>query len=94
MDFFILLLSILLACLSLFLVIRPKKQVKTSEQKKEEIKLHYEQTLIESLKTIENPEERQKHKIILLKHFAKELEFNLFFDKEETHALIKKLASY
>lgn len=93
MDFFILLLSILLACLSLFLAIRPKKQVKTSEQKKEEIKLHYEQTLIESLKTIENPDERQMKKIALLKMFAKELEFNLFFDKDETQHLIEELAS-
>ena len=94
MDFFIPFFSILIVCLSLFLIIKPKKQAKTPEQKKEEIKRHYEQTLIEALKPIENPEERQKHKIILLKHFAKELEFNLFFDKEETHALIKKLASY
>ncbi len=94
MDFFIPFFSILIVCLSLFLIIKPKKQAKTPEQKKEEIKCHYEQTLIEALKPIENPEERQKHKIILLKHFAKELEFNLFFDKEEIHALIKKLSSY
>ena len=78
----------------LFLLFKPKKQAKSKDQKQEEIRLHYLQKLQAELESIDNPDERQKRKIALLKLFAKELEFNLFFDKEETQILIKELASY
>lgn len=78
----------------LFLLFKPKKQPKSKEQKQEEIRLHYLQKLQAELESIDNPDERQKRKIALLKLFAKELEFNLFFDREETQMLIKELADY
>ncbi|WP_193433041.1 hypothetical protein [Sulfurospirillum diekertiae] len=46
------------------------------------------------LSHIENADTRQKQKLVLLKAFAKELEFNLFFDKDEVKVLIQELASY
>ena len=94
MDFFMMLIIILLACLFLVLMLRPKHNAKTHAQKKEEITLQYQQKLAEALHTIEDADERQKQKIILLKRFAKELEFNLFFTKEEVKALIQSLAEY
>ena len=78
----------------LFLPFKPKKQAKSKEQKQEEIRLHYLQKLQTELESIDNPDERKKRKIALLKLFAKELEFNLFFDKEDVQNLIKDLASY
>lgn len=78
----------------LYGVLKPQTKPKSKEQKQEEIRSHYLQKLQSELDSIENPEERQKRKIALLKLFAKELEFNLFFDKEETQHLIKKLAGY
>ena len=94
MDFFMMLLIVFLACLLLILMLKPKQQAKTHAQKKEEITLQYQQKLAEALHTIEDADERQKQKIILLKRFAKELEFNLFFTKEEVKALIQSLAEY
>ena len=78
----------------LFLLFKPKKQPKSKEQKQEEIRLNYKERLITELSAIENFDERQKKKIALLKVFAKELEFNLFFDSEETKMLIQDLAKY
>jgi len=75
-------------------VLKPQKKPKSKEQKQEEIRLQYLQKLQSELESIDNQEERQKRKIVLLKLFAKEFEFNLFFDKEETQNFIKKLASY
>ena len=54
----------------------------------------YRQKLQTELACIDDTNERQKRKIALLKLFAKELEFNLFFDKEETQRLIQELACY
>ena len=67
---------------------------KTKEQKQEEIRQNFLQRLHAELSGIENPNERQMKKIALLKVFAKELEFNLFFDKEEVKTLIQELANY
>lgn len=78
----------------LFLLFKPKKQSKSKEQKQEEICLHYLQKLQTELESIDDPYERQKRKIVLLKLFAKELEFNLFFVKEEVKVLMQELASY
>lgn len=78
----------------LFLLFKPKKQPKSKEQKQEEIYLNYKERLNTELLAIENFDERQKKKIALLKVFAKELEFNLFFDSEETKMLIQDLAKY
>jgi len=84
--------AILMLLLLLFFFLFPQAKPKSKEQKQEEIRLHYLQKLQAELASIDNPDERQKRKIVLLKHFAKELEFNLFFDKDEVKMLIQTLA--
>lgn len=72
----------------------PKKELKTKEQKQEEIIFDYTikmQKTLQSLK--DNKDEYKKQKLLLLKTFAKELEFNIFFDKDEVREIIKALAS-
>lgn len=90
--FSILLILILLGFL--ILVLKPKKEPKSKEQKQEEIRQNFLQRLNTELSGIDNPDERQIKKIALLKTFAKELEFNLFFDKDEVKTLIQELANY
>ena len=86
---------IILALLGfLLLLFKPKKQPKSKEQKQEEICLSYKKRLNTELLAIENFDERQKKKIALLKVFAKELEFNLFFNEYEVKALIQELARH
>lgn len=94
MEIFISILLILILFGFLWLVLKPKKQPKSKAQKQEEIRLHYQIRLKTELSGIDTHDERQKRKIALLKIFAKELEFNLFFDKEDVRALIQTLASY
>lgn len=89
--------NILIICVLLgvlFLLFKPKKKAKSKEQKQEEIRLHYQEKLHSELLGIENADERQKKKIGLLRVFAKELEFNLFFDADEVKILIQELARY
>jgi len=93
-ETFFTILTIFLLLGFLFLVLKPKKESKTKEQKQEEIRQNFLQRLHAELSGIENPNERQMKKIALLKVFAKELEFNLFFDKEEVKTLIQELANY
>jgi len=83
-TFFSIIAIILLLSL-LFLVLKPRKKTKTKAQKQE---------LKTGLANIQNTETRQKRKLVLLKAYAKELEFNLFFDKDEVKVLIEELASY
>lgn len=78
----------------LYLLFKPKKQPKSKQQKQEEIRQSYIDRLSAELLHIENQEERQKKKITVLKVFAKELEFNLFFDANEVKTLIRELAGY
>ncbi len=85
---------ILVALGFLYLLLKPHKQPKTKAQKQEEIRLKYQQRLRKELSNINDTEERTKKKTDLLKVFAKELEFNLFFDKEEVRVLIQELANY
>lgn len=87
-------LAIVMLIFLLYGVLKPQKKPKSKEQKQEEIRLHYLQKLQGELDSIDDQHERQKRKIALLKVYAKELEFNLFFDKEETQRLIKELAGY
>lgn len=94
MDMLFNILVILILLGFLFLLFRPKKQPKSKEQKQEEIRLSYKEKLNAELLDIQNIDERQKKKIALLSVFAKELEFNLFFDEHEVKALIQELASY
>lgn len=94
MDVFGATLAITILLFLLYGVLKPQTKPKSKEQKQEEIRLHYLQKLQTELESIDNLEERQKRKIALLKVFAKELEFNLFFDKEEIKHLIKELAGY
>jgi len=92
-EIFFTILAILILFGFLFLILQPKKQPKSKEQKQEEIRQNFLQRLNTELSATQNPDERQTKKIALLKVFAKELEFNLFFDKEEVKVLIQELAS-
>lgn len=94
MEIFFSILTILILVGFLYFVLKPKKEPKTKEQKQEEIRQNFLQRLNAELSCIENPDERQMKKIALLKTFAKELEFNLFFDKDEVKTLIQELANY
>lgn len=94
METFFSILLILILLGFLFLVLKPRREPKSKEQKQEEIRLSYKEKLNAELSAIQNPDERQTKKIALLKVFAKELEFNLFFDKDEVKMLIQELASY
>lgn len=92
METFFTVLAILMLLGVLFLILKPKKQPKSKEQKQEEIRQNFLQRLDAELSATQNPDERQMRKIALLKTFAKELEFNLFFDKNEVQELIQNLA--
>ncbi|MDY0265829.1 MAG: hypothetical protein RBR12_11695 [Sulfurospirillum cavolei] len=94
MDFLpqILLLSSLLVFVYFWL--KPRTKAKPSPQKQEEICQMYRERLKTELSAIDDPSERQMKKIALLKAFAKELEFNLFFDKNDVQALMQELAGY
>ena len=94
MDFLpqILLLSSILVFVYFWL--KPRTKPKPSPQKQEEIREMYRQRLETELTTIDDPSERQSKKIALLKAFSKELEFNLFFDKNDVQALMQELAGY
>ena len=94
MEVFGTILAIVMLLFILFFILKPQTKPKSKEQKQEEIRSHYLQKLQSELESIDTPDERQKRKIALLKVFAKELEFNLFFDKEEVQRLIKELAGY
>jgi len=85
---------ILVALGFLYLLLKPHKQPKTKAQKQEEIRLKYQQRLRKELSNINDTEERTQKKTDLLKVFAKELEFNLFFDKDDVRVLIQELANY
>lgn len=79
----------------LFFVKTPmKRDIKTKEQKQNEIVYDFLQRMEKELTPIkDNQEELGKKKTELLKTFAKELEFNIFFDKDEVREIIKNLAS-
>ncbi|QIR75535.1 hypothetical protein FA592_04575 [Sulfurospirillum diekertiae] len=94
MEILFTILAILTLLGFLFLLLKPKIQPKSKEQKQEEIRQNFLQRLDAELSATQNPDERQTKKIALLKVFAKELEFNLFFDKDEVKVLIQELAGY
>ncbi len=94
MELFFTILTILTLLGFLFLILKPQKKPKSKAQKQEEIRQNFLQRLDAELLATQNSDERQMKKIALLKVFAKELEFNLFFDKEEVKVLIQELASY
>jgi len=93
-ELFFTILTILTLLGFLFLILKPQKKPKSKAQKQEEIRQNFLQRLDAELLATQNSDERQMKKIALLKVFAKELEFNLFFDKEEVKVLIQELASY
>lgn len=74
-----------------FWVKSPKKEVKTKEQKQEEIICAYKKRLHQELSSCSSELKSQK-KIQLLKIFAQELRFNIFFTDEETKKIIELLA--
>lgn len=94
MDFLPQILILSCAFVAFYFWLKPRTKPKSSPQKQEEIREMYRQRLHTELSSIENSDERKTKKITLLKAFAKELEFNLFFDKNDVQTLIKELASY
>lgn len=94
MDTLPLILFFSCAFVALYFWLKPRTKAKPSPQKQEEIRQMYRQRLQTELSSIQNSEERQTKKITLLKVFAKELEFNLFFDKNEVQTLMQELAGY
>ena len=94
MEIFLKGIIILITLGFIVLLLKPKKQPKSKEQKQEELRIAYLEKMHVQLSVIDNPEKRQAKKIALLQEFAKELEFNLFFDKDEVKRLIKELAAY
>ncbi|AOO66069.1 hypothetical protein [Sulfurospirillum halorespirans] len=94
MDFLPQILILSSAFVAFYFWLKPRTKPKSSPQKKEEIREMYQQRLYVELERTQNPNERQAKKIALLKEFAKELEFNLFFDTEEVKALMQELARY
>lgn len=75
-----------------YIMLKPKTKPKPNPQKQEEIREMYRQRCHTELAKIEKEDDRQKKKIDLLKTFAKELEFNLFFDKDDVKLLMQELA--
>ena len=94
MEIFLKILIIFSLFLFVYFLFKPKKQPKSKEQKQEELYLSYKERIMSELSTIEDFDERQKKKIALLKVFATELKYNLFFDEEEVKTLIQNLANY
>jgi hypothetical protein len=82
------------AFVAFYFWLKPRTKPKSSPQKQEEIREMYRQRMHTELSSIKNNDERQTKKVDLLKTFAKELEFNLFFDKDEVKVLIQELAKY
>lgn len=83
---------IFLLILLVFVLFYRKKEVKTKEQKQQEIIDSYIDKMQETLTPLKT-DNYQKQKIALLQTFAKELEFNIFFDKNEVREIIKSLAN-
>ena len=94
MEIFLNILIIFSLFLFVYFLFKPKKQPNSKEQKQEELYLSYKERIMSELSTIEDFDERQKKKIALLKVFATELKYNLFFDEEEVKTLIQNLANY
>jgi len=82
------------AFVAFYFWLKPSTKPKSTPQKQEEIREMYRQRMHTELSSIEKSDERQMKKVDLLKTFAKELEFNLFFDKDEVKVLIQELAKY
>lgn len=82
---------IILLLIGAFFIFSPKKEVKTKAQKQEELYSSYKNIMQKELSNLNQTEYKDK-KIALLKSFAKELEFNIFFDKDETYELIRRLS--
>lgn len=78
----------------MYVLFKPKATPKSKEQKQEELITAYKQKLDQELSPITDANEKKKRKVALLKTFAKELEFNLFFDEHEVKALIQELAKH
>lgn len=84
----------LFICLILFFLFQaPKKELKTKAQKQEQLIASYREKLRKELSHYnQNPTLKSQKKVELLKSFARELQFNIFFDDEEVRKIIKNLA--
>lgn len=88
--FYIFIAIIVLICLYLWLKLE-KKEIKTKEQKQKEIIFAYKKRLCKELLSYNHDLKSQK-KIEILKIFAQELRFNIFFTDKETKKIIEILA--
>lgn len=89
----ILIIIILSLSVLLFFIFFPKKKVKTKAQKQEELYISYKNIMEKELSRLKNdPQAYKEKKLSLLKSFAKELEFSIFFDKDEIYELIRNLS--
>lgn len=83
---------VLIALICSYLWLKPqKKEIKTKEQKQKEIIFAYKKRLCEELTSC-NQDLKSQKKIELLKIFAQELRFNIFFSDKETKKIIEILA--
>ncbi|MBL4730261.1 MAG: hypothetical protein JKY28_02565 [Sulfurimonas sp.] len=72
---------------------KPTTQRKSKEEKKLEIVNNYKKALAESLKSLEkNSELRKAKKIMILREYSEELQFNIFFDEDEVRGIISELS--
>ena len=94
MDIFLNILIVFIMLFFLYILISPNKSknVKSSVKKKEELIEHYIIKLRNELDDLSG-DERKTRKTELLKLYAKELEFNIYFDKDEIKNVIKELAT-
>lgn len=74
----------------MYLLFKPSRKLKTKEQKQAEIFEQYQEQMRSELDGLSG-ESRKNKKMLVLKQMADELNRNLFFDKEETRHMIKKL---
>lgn len=82
----------LLLLLPFFWFLKPKRRVKSKEQKRHELIISFEDRMEKELSNIDDKDIYLQKKIALLKSFAKELEFSIFFDKEDIKELLTNLS--
>lgn len=90
MEFLIIIIILFFA----YLLLKPKKIVKSRKEKQAEIARDYKKKLDIALRDIDDTDTRITRKTALIKVFANELKRNLFFDENEARALVKELAEY
>lgn len=92
----VLLIGIMISLLIVWLWIqKSSNNIRSKEDKQAQIKASYRKYLDEKLTPYKNDRKKlMEEKTKILKRFSKELHRNLFFDENETRALLQELASY